>query len=169
TTVLASVNVSGTTERYYEWDLTGFINARRAAGATSVSLLVKNLTVTNYNQVNFYAKERTSNRPQLVAVTNTALTTAEPLTASKYDINENKPVISVYPNPAKSFFTVSYPPDVVGGILQLTDISGKTLLRQVVTEQSKQTMETLGLRSGTYILTIQKDDKKYSRQFIIEN
>lgn len=169
TTVLASATVSGTTLRYYEWDLTSFINSRRAAGATSVSLLVKNLTVTNYNQVNFYSRERTTNRPQLVAVTGAALPAGEPLISSKFDEDEIKQDISVYPNPARAFFTVSYPGDMIGGMLQVTDLSGKVVLRQPVTEKEKQTMETLGLHTGSYILIVQKGEKKYSKQFIVEN
>ena len=169
TTVLASVNVSGTAAKYYEWDLTSFINSRRVAGDTAVSLQVKNLTVTNYNQVNFYSKEHTTNKPQLVAVTGTAFTADAPLSASKYEMNDNKPAIFIYPNPVKSFFTVTYPFDATGGILQVSNLSGKIILKQILTEKNKQTIEIFNQGNGIYILTIQKDDKKYSHQFIIEN
>lgn len=168
TPALASAIISGTTLRYYEWDLTNFVNARRSAGATTISLLVRNLTVTNYNQVNFYSRERNTNRPQLVALTNATPPPPPPI-SSKIDRTGNNADIAVYPNPARAFFTVSYPDGMVGGTLTVTDIAGKVLLRQLVTERQRQTVETLGLRTGHYIITIKNGDKQFSKRVMIEN
>lgn len=168
TTVLASATVAGITAKYYEWDLTAFVNSRRAAGATAVSLEVRNLTVTNYNQVNFYSRERTTNKPQLAAVTG-SLRMPVPASVSKYNTDDNKSSIFVYPNPARSYLNVTYPADVSGGMMQVTDIAGRVLLIQILTGINRQTVPIFNLPKGEYILTVVKKDKKYSGQFIIEN
>jgi glucose/arabinose dehydrogenase len=166
-TVLASATVAGTTPKYYEWDLTAFINSQRLAGATAVSLQVSNLTTTNYNQLNFYSRERTTNKPELVAVVGGLR--PEPTDMARQDIEIAPVSIFVYPNPAKSYLNITLPADVDGGVLQVTDINGRVMLKQVITQKSKMTLETFDLRNGSYIVTIEKAGKKYSKRFIIEN
>ena len=167
TTVLASATVAGTTAKYYEWDLTSFINSRRAAGATTVSLEVRNLTTTNYNQLNFYSRERTTNKPQLVSVVGGLRPALTDFTRKDIDII---PVpVFVYPNPAKSYLSVSYPPEVAGGLLQVIDLNGRVVMKQRLTEKNRVTLETFSLGNGTYIVTVEKAGKKYSKQFLIEN
>ncbi len=166
-TVLASATVAGTTARYYEWDLTSFINARRTAGATAVSLAVINMTATNYNQTNFYSKEMSANRPQLVAVVNSARPEVTEIT--KQDIDVLPAEISVYPNPAKSFINISYPAELEGGTLQIADMTGRVLLKQNITQKNKTTLETFDLKNGNYVITVEKGDKRYAKKFVIDN
>lgn len=167
TTVLASATIAGTTAQYYEWDLTAFVNSQRLAGATAVSLEVRNLTTTNYNQLNFYSRERTTNRPEMVSVVGSLRPALTEIPMQDIDII---PVsIFVYPNPAKSYINVSYPTEAYGGLLQVTDITGRVVMKKILTEKNRITMETFDLRNGTYIVTIEKEEKKYTKQFLIEN
>lgn len=65
---LARVNVTDDTARWYEFDVTNFINAERAAGRTTTGLLLRNMgrgDAGDYYTV-FNSKEATTNRPQLV-------------------------------------------------------------------------------------------------------
>lgn len=167
TTVLASATVAGTTAKYYEWDLTAFINSQRLAGATAVSLEVRNLTTTNYNQLNFYSRERTTSKPELVSVTGALR--PELTDMAKQDIDISPVAIFVYPNPARSYLNITLPAEVEGGVLQVTDINGRVVMKQVLTQKNKMTLETFDLRNGSYIVTIEKTGKKYSKRFIIEN
>lgn len=68
-TALASITVTGATSQYYEFDLTSFIQAERAAGRTSVSFRLINQQATG-NSGAFYtsvtSREAEGNRPQLV-------------------------------------------------------------------------------------------------------
>ena len=65
----ASVTITRTA-RYYEWDVTAFVQAQKAAGATAVSLAVKmDQAVTDGPDV-FNSRQATANRPELVVVGN---------------------------------------------------------------------------------------------------
>jgi hypothetical protein len=55
-----------TTARYYEFDVTGFVRAQKAAGSNLVSLAVLPETQTTDSPDTFNSREATSNRPLLV-------------------------------------------------------------------------------------------------------
>jgi glucose/arabinose dehydrogenase len=64
-TALATTRVTAGAARWYEWDLTDYLRQQKAAGKTSVTLVIKNLTVTKAS-AGFRSKESSSNKPQLV-------------------------------------------------------------------------------------------------------
>lgn len=67
--LLRTVNVPGTTDAWYEWDVTDYVRAELAAGRTTVAFALKSTTTTSY-QVTFNAREATgSNAPRLVITT----------------------------------------------------------------------------------------------------
>jgi ELWxxDGT repeat protein len=65
TTSRGTITVAGTTAKWYELDLTGFLKAEKAAGRNLVTLVLKNGTVTDALTV-FNSDEATANRPELV-------------------------------------------------------------------------------------------------------
>ena len=70
--------------RYYEWDVTAFVRAQKAAGASAVSLAVKMDQSVNDAPDTFNSREAAANRPELV-VTSPAdgpPTVAQPASAS---------------------------------------------------------------------------------------
>lgn len=62
--VLATTDV-GKTFQYWEWDVTAFVTAQRAAGTTDISLLLDS-TVNTTAGFNFKTREAPADRPQLV-------------------------------------------------------------------------------------------------------
>ena len=66
TTVLASVPLvrNSTTARWYEWDLTAFLAAEKAAGRTAVTIVLKNDVATSPHAT-FRSRQAASNRPEL--------------------------------------------------------------------------------------------------------
>ena len=60
----ASVAVTPTA-RYYEWDVTAFVRARKAAGATAATLAVSMDQTTNDAPDTFNSREASGNRPEL--------------------------------------------------------------------------------------------------------
>ena len=64
-TALATTRVTAGAARWYEWDLTDYLRQQKAAGKTSVTLVIKNLTITKAS-AGFRSKEASSNKPQLV-------------------------------------------------------------------------------------------------------
>ena len=64
-TILASVPLvnNSTADRWYEWDLTSFVQAEKAAGRTAVTLVLSNDVATP--NVTFNSRQASSNRPEL--------------------------------------------------------------------------------------------------------
>ena len=63
-TALATLTVSGSTQRWYEWDLTGFIQAEKDAERDVVTLVLKSLTTSDAAGL-FNSDEAADNRPEL--------------------------------------------------------------------------------------------------------
>jgi hypothetical protein len=64
-TALASIVMANNVPRWYEFDVTAYLQAEKAAGRNVVSLAVKN-TATSSPFASFNSKEATSNQPQLI-------------------------------------------------------------------------------------------------------
>jgi hypothetical protein len=60
----SSATISGSTPRWYEWDVTSAVAAAKAAGAKTITFVVRSLTVTT-PQIVFNSDEAASNRPEL--------------------------------------------------------------------------------------------------------
>jgi PKD repeat protein len=68
-TALATVTMvnSSTTARWYEWDVTAYLQQEKAAGRNVVTLGLKNLATSTPNDV-FNSRQATSNHPELLVV-----------------------------------------------------------------------------------------------------
>ena len=62
---LATVTITGSTGQYYEWDITQQVNTLKAAGATEISLLVREAINTSDSRFVFRSRESTTNKPEL--------------------------------------------------------------------------------------------------------
>jgi hypothetical protein len=67
TAALASATVTDDVSRWYEWDLTAYVNQERAAGRTVVSIVLKTATETP-NKIIFNSGEAAADRPELVMI-----------------------------------------------------------------------------------------------------
>ena len=65
TTALATVTVTDNVARFYEWDITAFIQSEKSAGCNVVALALKG-TLSSSPYTFFNSREASSNRPQLV-------------------------------------------------------------------------------------------------------
>lgn len=86
-------------------------------------------------------------------------------TAARIEIGKFK----TYPNPTTQDrgFSVEVPPALVEGEAHLIDMSGK-IVRTVRVEGDKQTIRTTGLREGTYILELRKNDIRLSQKVVLQ-
>ncbi len=169
TTVLATADISGTIAKYYEWDLTAYINTRRSFNSLAFSIEIRNLTVTGNNRVIFNSKENTTNKPELVITNNSSrLANAYPAFDPIVADNNLPESFYVYPNPANGYLTVKYLPELSGGTLQIIDLAGRIVLTKNLTEKNVQPLITGYLKEGIYILVIEKENKKYSQRVMIK-
>jgi hypothetical protein len=70
---LATTTITDNVARWYEWDVTAYVQAEKAAGRNTVCFVVKG-TGNSSNFMTFNSKEATGNRPQLVLWTTSART-----------------------------------------------------------------------------------------------
>ena len=164
-TVLDSVKVNSNVNAFYEWDITSHLNALKASGATSVSLVIKNTTFNNSNRIIFRSKENASNGPQLIATTGASR-------ALPYSINNpienNSLQVNIFPNPGKGRFTIQYPAAFNNGTLQLFDAGGRMVQQHLLTQINNQIISAANLQNGVYSLLLQKGNKKITKQLIIK-
>jgi hypothetical protein len=73
---------------------------------------------------------------------------------------ENREV-SVYPNPSDGIFYLQ----ATSGQLRVTDISGKTVLKEILTEAA-HTIDLSGQAPGVYLLSIQTDKQVVQSKLI---
>lgn len=64
-TSLTTQKVTAGAARWYEWDVADYLRAQKAAGKTTVTLVIKNVTLSKASAA-FRSKEASTNRPQLV-------------------------------------------------------------------------------------------------------
>lgn len=64
-TALASCTITDNVSRWYEWDVTAYLQAEKTAGRNVVSLVIKN-SAQSSAFASFNSKEATTNQPQLV-------------------------------------------------------------------------------------------------------
>lgn len=65
TAALATTSLTGVTGRWYEWDLTAFLQGEKAAGRSQVTLVMRSLTLIDAAAV-FNSDESAGNRPELL-------------------------------------------------------------------------------------------------------
>ena len=83
---------------------------------------------------------------------------------SNLSVDENKAnVVLTYPNPAKEAINVKVGQEYIGAVMELYSIKGQKL-RSAVIKDLESVINVADLSSGTYILSLMKDDlvtKKY--------
>ena len=99
---LATATVTDATARYYNWNITSYIQSEKAAGHTKVSFVLKNQQETQ-GQLLWNSKETGSNAPQLI------ITSA----AARQEITTNIPAtitsgLNSFPNPFRDNSTISF-------------------------------------------------------------
>jgi hypothetical protein len=68
-------------------------------------------------------------------------------------LNENKLLLSLYPNPVKDIFVIAVAPELIGQELHMTNLEGKSVLSQLI-GTANQAINVQQLPSGIYFLQI---------------
>jgi len=89
------------------------------------------------------------------------------------ELNEKELNFQVYPNPASEQLTFSYELKQAAKTLnfQVSDITGKTVIKfsenNLIIGKHEQTFNVADLPKGTYLLTMEMNGKKYTKQVLI--
>ena len=161
--VLATTIVSGTTSRYYEWDVTSHIALLLSQGKTSVSFMLKNSAVTS-SFIQFNSKESNTNKPQLsVSGSTNRSVVVEPA------INEIPEVkfISVNPNPASHFLELQFVPELAGKVVRLVNTSGRVIKTIRLTGMNRESVPITDIKDGIYFLQFADGDLRQTQKVLI--
>ncbi|MCC5922630.1 MAG: T9SS type A sorting domain-containing protein [Crocinitomicaceae bacterium] len=75
--------------------------------------------------------------------------------------------VKVYPNPTSDFLQVELPEGMENTTIQILDVSGKVVLAQEA-NKSLSTIAVNKLTAGTYIVNIQNDSQRITRNIVIK-
>lgn len=89
--------------------------------------------------------------------------------ASFGTLDFEKSGFSLYPNPAKEFFTVKSSDENLATKIDLFDLTGKLLLTKKLENSPENTIATTSLSKGMYLVTLEtKNGTSYTTKLIIE-
>jgi aminopeptidase YwaD len=71
--------------------------------------------------------------------------------------------IKIYPNPAKDYLNIELPKDIKKFNIEITDLTGKTLLNK----ENETKINVSGLTNGAYLCSVKANDKTVVRKIII--
>jgi glucose/arabinose dehydrogenase len=173
--VTASKIILNTTPQYYEWDLTAYIIAKKAAGATLISL---NLQTTNVisNMAVFNTKEAASNKPQLAVVFSfpgrNGADTPVPAIAAEPETHSLSGV-TVYPNPADDYVNVEFTQQKDACVnISLFDMQGRKTSEIPCAERPEgiytEQLDLRALPHGIYLLMLQAGEEKIVKRVVVE-
>ncbi|CAN5627032.1 hypothetical protein BH11BAC1_BH11BAC1_21830 [soil metagenome] len=173
--VSATVVILSTTPQYYEWDLTAYLMAKKASGATMITL---NLQTTNEisNLVSFNTKEATSRIPELSVVFSFPGRTGESTPAALVNPAHSDAILSdlvVFPNPAHDFISIVYSQQRNASIgIMIYDLNGRLEVDNPFSERAAgiytEQMDLTALAKGIYIIVIQAGEEKIVKRIIVE-
>lgn len=87
-------------------------------------------------------------------------------------VSDPKPEISfsVFPVPAKSSITISFPKNYSNAELSIYDLSGRSVWTEnpkIINQQYKLNVNSVGLKNGTYILSLKANGSNITKKIII--
>ncbi|MBK9543398.1 MAG: PQQ-dependent sugar dehydrogenase [Bacteroidetes bacterium] len=168
-TALATVSITGTTSRYYDWDITQQVNALRNAGITSISLLVRNtVTSSGSSRIQINSKEAGSNKP-ILSIVSTSLRISDEESSEQIAVPlSGIPDFTVYPQPAHDYISLVVPEEYQSSILRIYDLNGKWV-RSIQLEGSTEQQISIGdLEKGIYLFSIDNGSSILRKKVIIQ-
>jgi hypothetical protein len=165
----ASVTASSTTAKYYEWDLTQYINNKKSAGSNIISLALKNKSTTS-GFLQFNSKENASFRPELVSLQKSvavASSGSRSFSIHSIPLTENR--IRISPNPASGSLRIESSGDLRNSKFQIIDITGRIMMNGKIEGVNEYKINLSNLPDGLYLLNVQNDGTNLTQKFRIQN
>jgi glucose/arabinose dehydrogenase len=167
TSILAIQTIAGTAKKYYDWDITHQIRSLKKAGMKYVTLELINTNIT-LSRADFNSKEAYNKKPKLV-VTYSSIASKPNIVQVVSNGKMNKETFfSVFPNPAKNSFSLSFQNYSKSAALKLYDINGRLIRDIAITSSKVQRVSVADLKNGVYILNLIDGKKSVSKKIVIE-
>ena len=165
-TIEAVKSVVGIVKTYYEWDLTSYINAQKAAGKTTINLKLIN-TGNNKSRIDFNSRENPANRPQLVLTPSSALARTN-LDGELQEVSQMMESIFLYPNPASGSIYLDLNELKGDAVVQILDVSGKLVLKKEFEADKILDLDVSKFTKGIYLLHLNMNGIPATRRFVVE-
>ncbi|MBC8033633.1 MAG: T9SS type A sorting domain-containing protein [Chitinophagaceae bacterium] len=169
---LATTIVTNTTPRWYEWDITAYIQGEKAAGRNIVSFVVRNPSITEPYST-FASKEAAANRPVLEISTGTAARVAATEKEAPVETTQDlQQQATVYPVPARdrlAFRFIALQPQAV--TIKLQNTSGQLVSNTVtsaVKGQNQVSIPVSSVNDGIYYLSAIIDGKSVIKKIVVK-
>jgi len=133
--------------------ITGFYETTRSYNEHTVNDTFANVDPTYV----FNVGKASVGALQHFAIASTTLSTSD-ITINKFD------AVKVYPNPAKEILNIELPKDVRNFNFEITDLSGRSLLKA----ENETKINVSKLQKGAYLGIIKSEDKTAVRKFLIK-
>lgn len=166
-TALATATVTDATARYYNWNITSYIQSEKAAGHTKVSFVLKNQQETQ-GQLLWNSKETGSNAPQLSITTTSARQETTATIPATLSITGG---LTNFPNPFKESTTIGFSLPTAGHAqLAVYDITGKQVIVLVNSwlqaGNHQTTFVSQSVPAGTYLLKMVYNGKIVTKKLL---
>lgn len=85
--------------------------------------------------------------------------TGKMASVDKNEVNSNPTSFSLYPNPAVTAVTLSYPIELEGAILEIYDLTGRNITKKALSSADKEvTLAIDSYPAGMYMLVVKQAD-----------
>ena len=156
----ATKTITGTTQQYYEWNITSLVQARKTAGSTMLSMVLKCAAKGSF--VKFNTKEAAANNPQLV------VTSSRISDNTNDSADEMSSLVTLYPNPAKNNVTVERKDNLGEATLRMFTEDGKLVREMTILPDARQDISISNLSKGIYFITIENEKGIIRKKLMIE-
>ncbi len=173
--VLATNDLTNTA-KYYEWDVTAFIQSAKNAGLTSITFKVSNSIDAPYSLVQFNSREADANIPILNIISSSAV--QNDASALNKTVNPNivdlkiTPNIEmlISPNPANENIHIEIlnANQLSNMDLVIYSIDGK-IVKQIVLTNNILDMSIKDLMNGTYIICLKQNGQLNFKKIIVSH
>lgn len=167
---LATATVTDATGRYYNWNITSYIQSELAAGRTKVSFVLKNQQETS-GRLLWNSKETGSNAPQLTITTSSVPAATRQVTSAITIPATLTNQLNSFPNPFRENSTITFSLEKPAHTnLAVYDITGKQVAVLVngmlPTGNHKAVFNANGLSAGVYTLKLLYNGKIITRKLL---
>lgn len=169
-TIAFDVSNFGFGERYYYYTLTGGADN----GDFSLKVSVNNFPSTfaaggplNFESVKARSTEIGAGIKLNVPARSVTYVLVENGSNVITGLNETNNAVKVFPNPARSAFTVTFPADGFSGI-SIFDTSGRTIVTSPISAGQSSAQFNISLAKGLYIIKLQGNNKSLSVKVAFE-
>jgi hypothetical protein len=165
-TALATTSIVNNTPAWYEWDVTAYVNAEKAAGRNIISFALKNTTASNPT-TSFASKEALANPPQL------RLTTASTARITYQTAQREAPAqaLSISPNPAQeqlnlTFYSAKAQPVQIKLVNSLSQ-PVVSLTYPATAGENQVPVNVSRLKSGVYVVVVVQDNSRLVQKVVV--